>query len=141
MAIVSEIKENVAGLNTGRRSLRKFGLLFLVVGAIIAGWLFYRDSPAWPWVAGAGALFGLAGLLVPRALKPLYLAWMTLALIIGWLVSRLLLALLYYLLVTPLGVILKMTGKDFMENSFDDSESYWHTHQKEYDPEQSEKMY
>lgn len=141
MAFVSEIKEHVAGLDTGRRALRKFGLLFLVVGALIAGWLLYRGNPAWPWVAAAGALFGLLGWLTPSALKYLYLAWMTLALIIGWFVSRLLLALLYYLLVTPLGVILKMMGKDFMEDSFDESESYWHRRDEDYDPEQSEKMY
>jgi hypothetical protein len=141
MAFFSEIKENLYALDSGRRALRKFGLLFLVVGALIAAWLLYLGNAAWPWAAAAGALFGLLGLFLPAALKYPYLAWMTLALVIGWFVSRLLLALLYYLLVTPLGVVLKMMGKDFMEDSFDESESYWHRRETDYDPEQSEKMY
>jgi hypothetical protein len=141
MAIVSDIKEGLAALDTGRRSLRNFGLLFLIVGALITAWLVYRGLGGWPWVAAAAVLFGLAGLFFPKALKHLYLGWMCLALIMGWFVSRLLLALLFYLLVTPLGVVLKIMGKDLIDSKFDESESYWSRRDSGYDPEQSEKMY
>ena len=75
MSILQEIKD----IRSGPKDLRKFGLTFAVVGAVLGSWLLYKHRPAAPYFLGGGGVFLLLGLLVPVMLKPLQIAWMTLA--------------------------------------------------------------
>ncbi|RMF22645.1 MAG: hypothetical protein D6760_07010 [Deltaproteobacteria bacterium] len=113
-----------------RRELRQFAALWLGVFGLIGAWKLYGSSGAagWPWAIVAGAL-GLPGLLWPPLVRPVYVAWMALAFPIGWTVSHLLLALIYYGVVTPIGLILRASGTDPMMRRFDpEAETYWVEH-------------
>ncbi len=113
-----------------RRELRQFAGLWLGVFGLIGGWKLYGSGgvAGWPWVGAAVAL-GAPGLVWPALLRPVYVAWMALAFPIGWTVSHLLLAVIYFGVVTPIGLILRATGTDPMQRRFEpDAATYWVEH-------------
>lgn len=94
--------------------LRQFAGLWLVFFGGMAAWQgLVRERPATGLVLGALALtIGPLGLLVPRLMRPIYVTWMVLAFPIGFVVSNLVLALLFYGLFTPVGLFFRLTGRD-----------------------------
>ncbi len=106
--------------------MRKFGL---VVGGVFAalGLLFLaRGKPFYPWVLGPGVgLMGL-GAVWPAGLKFIYLGWMALALALGFVVSNVILGLFFFLVITPIGLVARMFGKDFLRLKLDrNAPTYW----------------
>ena len=103
-----------------RRTLRGFGLLTGALTGLVFGLalplLLDRPMPAWPWIPG-GAL-ALAGLVRPVLLGPVYRAWMALGAALGWINTRLLLGLVFYGLVLPIGLLLRLLGKDPLARGF-----------------------
>ena len=113
----------------GRKELRQFALLFLIFsigfGTLI---YFFKD---WPpivpqvmWVAGV--VVGIVGLLFPPLVHPVYVVMMAIALPIGMVVSTVLMTAIYYLVMTPIGALMRMFGYDPMGRKFDAAAtSYW----------------
>ena len=95
-----------------RRQLVSFGLI-MAVAAFFFGWL-YDLLP----LHALGAAFVLASLLIPRALTPLYRPWMRLAEGLGWFNTRVLLILIFYLVVTPIGLIMRLFGRSPIKGGF-----------------------
>jgi hypothetical protein len=120
------IREQIQNLKTDRRALRQFGLMIGGVVAVLGALLWLRHQPAGPWLLGPGTLLVLLGALTPRTLKHLYLGWMSVAFVLGFVVSTLLLTLFFYLLVTPLGLLARLSGRDFLDRQWSPSaSSYW----------------
>lgn len=122
--------KEASALPRDRKTLRNFGL---VVGIVLVGVAtFFSWKSAWapsPLTVSAG-IAGLsllaAGLLVPRLLGPVYPVWMAFALVLGTIMTAVLLSLVFYLVVTPIGLVLKVLGKDPMHRRPDPSlASYW----------------
>jgi hypothetical protein len=120
--------------NPTARKLRQFAAVFaagcLVVGAIVAwsigpplGW--DRWGPAlWVWLVGSTV--GLLGLALPRLVRPVYLFWMGIAFPLGWIVSHILLAILYYGVFTAVGLLLRVRGRDSLHRRRNSGvDSYW----------------
>ena len=106
--------------------LRKFGFTMAVPLALIAGLLFWRENQAWTWLAGVAVAFAIAALATPSLLRPIEWAWMKLAHVLSIVMTSVLLTLTYYLVMTPMGFLMKLLGKDPMERKFDrGKESYW----------------
>jgi saxitoxin biosynthesis operon SxtJ-like protein len=137
--IASEIKQ----LKTGSRELRKFGLLvggvFTALGVV--SWL--RHKPAAPWLLTPGVLLMVFGLLAPRTLKYIYLAWMSLAIVLGFVVSNILLTVFFFVVITPIGFIARCSGKDFLGLKLDSkAASYWLPREKKLrKPEEYERQF
>jgi len=113
-----------------RRELRQFAGLWLGVFGLIGVWKLYRSGGAagGPWVITAVGL-GVPGLIWPILVRPVYVGWMALAFPIGWTVSHLLLGLIYFGVITPIGLILRATGTDPMQRCFEpDAATYWVEH-------------
>tara|TARA_B100000315_G_C14298140_1_gene460564 strand:- start:60 stop:359 length:300 start_codon:yes stop_codon:yes gene_type:complete len=73
----------------------------------------------------------LSALLAPFFLRPIYIIWMTLATIIGWVMTRVILIALFYFVVTPIGLISRLFGKQFLELKWNKSqESFWNIRPK-----------
>src|SRR5262245_30505820 len=100
--------------NPPRRTLRQFAGLWLAFFTALAAWQWLRaDNPtAAALLAAIGVTAGVAGLVFPPAARPVFIAAMVLAFPIGWVVSRVLLALAYYVLFTPIALIFKLVGRD-----------------------------
>lgn len=105
---------------------RVFGLVFAGVFIAIAGWpLFRGESPRW-WAAGAAALFALVALAKPALLAGLNRLWIKLGVLLGKVVSPIALGVLFYGVFTPLGVVMRLTGKDPLRLKRDPAAaSYW----------------
>jgi hypothetical protein len=109
-----------------RRELRRFGLVMAAAFAVLAALLLWRHRPAWPYLAGAACAFAALGVTAPGLLRPVERAWMTLA---GWLsvaMTFVMLTLAFFLVVTPLGLIRRLGGRDPLHLEPDrNAASYW----------------
>lgn len=115
------------------KKLREFGIAMIVGFAIIGAlahfgvWPFPEPHPAAAlgcWIFGAlSGVLGLTG--TPLAL-PIYWVWMGIAFVMGNIVSRVMLVLVYYLVFTPMGLLGRLIGRDRLElNTPKSTESYW----------------
>jgi len=124
-------KEEIKNIKEDNSTLRKFGL---TVGTVLfaAGIVLYLTGKSSSFVIGGiGVLLILFGLILPSILKPLNKIWMILAVILGWFMSRLILFILFYIVITPIGFFLKLMGKDFLNRKIDNnSQTYWETREK-----------
>lgn len=117
-----EIRE----LKTGRRELRNFGLLVGGVFVLLGLILWVRHKPHFPWLLGPGVALMATGAAVPRALKPIYIAWMALALTLGLVVSTVILTLFFLAVITPVGWAARLLGRDFLRLKLDpQAATYW----------------
>lgn len=121
--IIEEIKK----IDSSSRELRKFAVTMAIVLLLIGELLSWRQKPYyWPFLV-AGVMFALSDWLAPAILKPIHKAWMTLAILMGWCVTRVILVILFYLVLTPMGLLLRLLRKDILNIRFggNSSESYW----------------
>lgn len=109
---------------------RKFGRVMAGALAVVTLVVLWRSG--WsqtPWVEGLGitaALFLAFSIVWPNALAPLEWAWMKLAMVLNYVMTRVLLTLVYFLAVTPIGLIFKLLRKDLLGKRFDPKAStYW----------------
>lgn len=115
--------------NPTHRELRQFAGIWLPAAMTVLAWIAESkfDSPrvAIGILAVAGAL-AILGLIWPAVVRVVWIAWMVAAFPIGWVVSHLLLVGIYYLCITPIGLMLRLFGIDPMQRKFDHtSKTYW----------------
>ena len=124
-------KEEIKNIKEDKTTVRKFGFTVGTV-LLLVGIVLYLIGKSSTVVFGAiGVLLILFGLILPNILKPLNKIWMTLAVILGWFMSRVILFILYFVIITPIGIFLKLIGKDFLRLKIDkSSKSYWETREK-----------
>lgn len=105
---------------------RVFGLVFAGVFLVIAGSpLFHGETPRW-WVSGVAAGFALVALLKPTLLAWLNRLWIKLGVLLGKMVSPIALGVLFYGVLTPIGAVMRLAGKDPLRLKRDPgADSYW----------------
>jgi hypothetical protein len=109
-----------------RKALRNFGILLAVVLLLFGGWLWWKSAATWPSVLGAAALLWFIAIAAPTLLKPFYRVWMIFALIMGWVMTRVVLTLVYYLVLTPIGLLGRVFGEQFLLlKRSKESDTYW----------------
>ena len=121
------LREDIKALQTAApRDLRKFGLTVGGVFCALGLWFFIRHKAFYWYVLVPGAPLILLGAVFPRSLKWVYVAWMALAMVMGAIVSTILLTLLFFIIVTPIGLAAKLAGKDFLGRTLEArATSYW----------------
>lgn len=103
----------------GTKELRSFGLLVGGVFSVIGAWpLLMRGEPFRLWAIGLGGVLILLGVVMPSVLAPLHKAWMWIGHILGWINTRILLTIVFFGLVTPMGILFRLMGKDTMKQAF-----------------------
>jgi hypothetical protein len=110
------------------RTLRQFAALLLVFAAALAGWRLWQNTAGAMTfgLAGAGAAIGLLGLIQPTAIRWIYTAWLAAAFPIGWVVSKLVLGMIYYVLFMPIAFVFRLAGRDALRVRKDpNARSYW----------------
>ncbi|MBI1273687.1 MAG: hypothetical protein GC131_06360 [Alphaproteobacteria bacterium] len=107
-------------------SNRSFGFLFAFVFALAGAWPLLYGGAGRPWAVLAGTFFLLAALIVPRALAPLNRAWMKLADILHHIVSPLVLGAIFFGVITPCAILMRLAGRDPLRLKRDrTAASYW----------------
>lgn len=124
------IGDELRALDTSRPALRRFGWVVGGVLLLIGGIVLWRQG--WTLSTASQVLFGVGtalvvlGTAVPQALRAVYRGWMALALILGFVMTRVLLTLVFFLVVTPIGLLMRLIGHDPMRRKPDDAAAtYW----------------
>lgn len=96
--------------NISDTELRKFGLLtsalLILFFVLLIPWIWDLSYPLWPWVVGA-VLSGVA-LAAPARLRPVYNVWMRFAEALGWVNTRIILGLIFYVIFVPAGLLMRL---------------------------------
>ena len=128
MSWIKDVQKEIWELDVSRRKLREFGLL---VGGVLVGFgafIFWRKGAGLGAgvLAGAGAFLMLLGWVVPVTLRDIYKFWMGAALAIAWPVARVVLAIFFFLVVTPISLIGRAFGAKFLELDKDEKRTtFW----------------
>ena len=118
--------EEIKNIKSEKSDLRKFGITIGIILLAIAGFLFWKEKESFQILLTFGVISCIFGIAIPFILKPIYWVWMIFATILGWIMTRVILSLLFYIILTPIGLILRFFGKQFLELRWDKSkESYW----------------
>jgi hypothetical protein len=105
---------------------RAFGLVFAAVFAVVAGWPLVSGQPLRWWAVAVAAAFALLALVKPRLLAAPNHLWTRLGVVLGKVVSPIALGILFYGVISPLGAILRLAGKDPLRLKRDTAAtSYW----------------
>lgn len=105
---------------------RGFGLVFAAVFAIVAAWPILDGAAPRLWATAVAAAFAALALLAPRTLAPLNRVWTRFGLLLARVTNPLVMGLLFFLVVTPMGLAMRALGKDPLRRRLEpDAASYW----------------
>ncbi len=121
------IIEEIRNIKSDKKTLRKFGLTMGIFLGLLGGFFFWRKKDYYFYFLIFSEVFLFLALFSPFLLKPLHKAWMTFSILLGWLMTRVILVVLFYLVVTPIGLLARLMGKDFLDLRFSRqaAKSYW----------------
>jgi Saxitoxin biosynthesis operon protein SxtJ len=101
------------------KELRSFGLLVGGIFSLVAlSPMLLHGEPVRMWAAGMGGLLMVLGGVHPQALVPVHKGWMWVGHVLGWINTRILLGIVFYGLITPIGLVFRMMGRDSMRRAF-----------------------
>jgi hypothetical protein len=140
---MKEIFGEIKNIKESSSDLRKFGLTMGIVLLIIAAVMLWAGKTSYPFWGGTGALFILSGLLFPMVLKPFNKVWMSLAILLGWIMTRVILGILFYFALTLTRFIAMIFNKKFLNLKIDHSvDTYWEKREKkQFDPSTYERQF
>lgn len=125
-SLLDEIKH----IDASDLAVRGFGRVFAGIGLLVSGFLLYRTGfpgtlTAWTPVA-AGLVLLLTARYLPAALRPVFRIWMLLAVLLGFVMTRVILFIVFAVVVTPTGFIMRILGRDPLQKHPDPNRpSYW----------------
>jgi hypothetical protein len=120
------IVEEIKNIKSGTRELRQFGLTIGCAAGLLGAWCLWRGNAWYAFSLVVSGIFFFCAFVVPVVLKPFQKLWMTLALLMGLVVTGVIMVLLFYVVVTPIGLVARLCGKDFLQRKFDSTvSSYW----------------
>ena len=107
-------------------SNRNFGLVFFVVFLIVGLWPLINSGPIRIWSVIISLIFLVLGLMNSKMLTPLNKLWFKFGLILGALIAPIVMGLIFFLVVTPIGLVLKLFGKDLLNKKYKSKKNtYW----------------
>lgn len=144
--------QELRSLDSSSRALRSFGLVVGGALFLLSVWLFWRSGTL-DW-SGIGTFrpatvlgtIGLAAIVLalirPQPLRPFYYAWMGIALVLGLVMTRVILTIVFVVLIVPIGVVMRLAGRDPLGLRRDGRTSYWMPRaDMDRSPERLEKYY
>jgi hypothetical protein len=140
---MSVITDEIRNIRSGRRDLRSFGITMCICLAVLAALLFWRGKGTYVYFLALSPVFLVLGLAAPVVLRPVHKSWMCLAVLLSWVMTRVLLSLLFYIGVTPISLLGRLFGREFLDLAIKDGEdSYWvHREKRGEDRTRYEKQY
>lgn len=121
------IKEEIKNIDASSAAVKKFAFAISGILAAISALLFYFGySPTAIYLITFGGALLLLFFFTPEVLKWVYIGWMSLAIILGWVMTKIILTIFYFILVTSIGIIAKLTTKNFLDlNRGKGDPTYW----------------
>ena len=106
-------------------SNRSFGVVFFIVFLLIALYPLLNNNEVRLWSLIISVLFLILGIVNSKILSPLNKIWFKFGLILGKIISPIIMGIIFFLVVTPIGFIMKLLGKDLINLKFNNEKSYW----------------
>ena len=120
------IVEEIKSIKSDKKELRQFGITIGIILSLLGVLFLWRDKDWYTYLFIVSVVFLFFGLFIPILLKPIHKIWMTLAVLLGWVVTRAIMIILFYLLVTPIALLARLFGKEFLDTKFNRNvNSYW----------------
>jgi Saxitoxin biosynthesis operon protein SxtJ len=120
------------------RDIRQFSFLWLPAICLVLGGLAVYRINGWAAAGGLAVVAALSivlGAIRPRWMRAVFLGWMWAAFPIGWLVSHVLIAAIYFLLITPMALVMRAVGRDPLSRRFDrEAKTYWVARRQDTEP-------
>ena len=106
-------------------SNRSFGIVFCIVFLIIAFYPIINGETARIWSIIVSLIFLLLGLINSKLLTPLNKVWFKFGLFVGKIISPIIMGIIFFLVVTPIGILMRILNKDLINLKFNNNKSYW----------------
>ncbi len=106
-------------------SNKSFGVVFFIVFLLIAIYPLINNGELRIWSSIIAIIFLILGLINSKVLTPLNKLWFKFGLLLGKIVSPLIMGIIFFLVVTPTGLIMRIIGKDLLNLKFNKKKSYW----------------
>ncbi len=119
--MIEEIKKILAN----KKELKSFGIIIGIILLGIGVLLFINEKEFYKIFIFIGIAFIGFGIIVPIVLKPFYFIWMVFSVILGWVMTRVILSLIFYFIITPIGLVSRIVSKDFLGLKIKNQDSYW----------------
>ena len=104
---------------------KSFGILFFIVFCIIGFWPVLKGNDVRYWSISLSLIFLILGLLNSKLLSPLNRLWFKFGIILGNFIAPIIMGLVFFLVVTPIGLIMKLLGKDLINLKKNKDKTYW----------------
>ena len=112
-------------------SNRSFGIVFFFVFLIISLWPLLNGNPLRVWSIFVAIIFLILGLINSNFLTPLNKLWFKFGKLLGFIVAPIVMGVIFFLIITPTGFIMKMLGKDLLNKKYNNKiKSYWINREK-----------
>lgn len=130
-------------MNERKQELRKFGYVMGGFVALIFGlllpWLWSARWPHWPWIVAG--IFFLVATVFPVALSLVYKYWMRVGDVLGWINTRIILGIVYILVFSPLGFLMRILGKDTLQKKWNGDLQTYRINKMPRKPEHMERQF
>tara|TARA_B100000902_G_C26642507_1_gene589808 strand:- start:92 stop:466 length:375 start_codon:yes stop_codon:yes gene_type:complete len=106
-------------------SERSFGIVFFIVFILIGLWPILNNQEIRVWSVIISLFFLILGIFNSPILKPLNIIWYKFGVLLGMLIAPIFIGVVYFLVVTPTGIIMRLLGKDLINLKKNNNKSYW----------------
>ena len=118
--------EEIRNIKSGKRELRQFGIMIVIILLAVSGFLFWKGKDVFELFLLVSVFLMVLGLITPVFLKPFYITWMIIGVFLGFFMTRVILIFIFYGIITPLALMAKLFGKQFLSLKYDNTKvSYW----------------
>ncbi len=136
------ILEEFKNIKSDKKELKKFGVSIGIVSLVVGIILLIYSKQSYPYFLGVGGVLIISAYIFPTILFPLQKVWMALAVVLGFIMTRVILSILFYIVITPINFISRLFGKDFLNLKIEkEKKSYWNLRDEEYEKSSTEKQF
>ena len=120
------LRDELNNIKSSKKDLRNFGLTVGFALVALSGALYWFEKEFYLLYLVPGLVILICGFFTPSILKPLQKVWMSFSVLLGWFMTRIILGILFYFVVTLISYIYKISGKRFLDLKIEKSQnSYW----------------
>ena len=106
-------------------SNKSFGIVFSIFFLLISVYPLLNNDPIYYWSLFVSFIFLVLGLMNSKILSPLNLLWFKFGILLGKIVSPVVMGIIFFLVVTPIGLVMRLLGKDLLNLKYNNNKSYW----------------
>ena len=108
-----------------KSSSKSFGYLFFAIFLVLAVWVYVKNQNLNYWLIGTSVVFLVLTLIKSKLLDVLNDLWIKFGELLGKIIAPIVMSIVFFLIVTPIGLVLKIVKKDLLKLKFNNDKSYW----------------